>query len=117
MNLSKDFSIDVNESWVTKHNQDVMEVVESYKADKPIRVPLLMWEWFGQHGFYADEIDLDYRDYYTDPTLMVKVQLESARRKRELPICDSIIGELPENWDVSVDLWPVVAAGWLGCEL
>jgi hypothetical protein len=115
--LSKSFTIDPDAPWVQRHNKETDEVLNAYHADAPIRVPLLCGEWYGQHGFYADEEGIDYRSYYTNPNEMVRVQLEAARRRRELPIYDFELGKLPERWPVSVDQWPVVVAGWLGCEV
>jgi uroporphyrinogen-III decarboxylase len=115
--LSKKYAIDVNAPEVQKHNEEVRSVLHGYQSDRPVRVPLLLWEWFGQHGCYTEEYGIDYRDYYTNPDLMAQVQLESARRKRELPICDVVLGELPAAWEITVDFWPAVAAGWFGCEL
>ena len=117
MNLSSGFSIDPCAPWVVAHNREVREVLAAFQADRPIRVPLLCGEWHGQHGLYADEINVDYRQYYTDPDLMLRVQLEAARRRRELPIYDMVLAEPPERWSASVDLWPVVAPGWVGCRL
>lgn len=115
MNLSTGYSIDLQAPDVIRHNAEVREVFSAYQNDRPIRVPVKMVEWYGQHGPYADEIDLDYREYYHAPDLMVEVQLESARWRRQTPICDVVLGEKPESWPVSVDLWPVPPAGWVGC--
>lgn len=117
MNLSTSFTVDPHQPWVQAHNREVREVLAAFEADRPIRVPLVLGEWSGQHGFYADEIDLDYRDYYRNPQRMIEVQLEAARRRREMPICDVVLGEAPQQWPISVDLWPVVAPGWVGCRL
>lgn len=115
--LSQSFSIDPRAPWVVAHNREVREVLAAYDADKPIRVPLIGGEWPGQHGFYADETGLDYRRYYTNPDEMLRVQLEAARRRRELPICDWVLAEPPQAWNVAVDLWPVVGPAWVGCRL
>ena len=117
MELSKSFSIDPHAPWVTAHNAEAIEVVEAYNADKPIRVPLLCDDGCHLHGFYADEIDLDYRDYYADPDVMLAVQLEAARRRREMPIYDMPLGQAPDRWPVAVDLHPVITPGWVGCPL
>lgn len=117
MQLSQKYSIDPNEPWVIKHNNEVHEVLEAFYKDNPVRVPLLCNEWFGQHGFYADEIGLDYRKYYTNPDLMLEVQLEAARRRREIPVYDMVLCESPERWMIAVDFWPIAAPGWFGCEL
>jgi hypothetical protein len=115
--LSESFSIDPRAEWVITHNREAREVVAAYEADRPVRVPILGREWPGQHGFYAEETHLDYREYYTDPDEMLRVQLEAARRRRELPVCDWILAEPPDEWTVSVDLWPVVGPAWVGCRL
>ena len=117
LKLSQSFSIDPRADWVIAHNREAREVVAAYDADRPVRVPLFGGEWAGQHGFYADETGLDYRRYYTDPDEMLRVQLEAARRRRELPIADWVLGEAPDAWQVGVDLWPVVGPGWVGCRL
>lgn len=117
MKLSQSFSIDIDAPWVKKHNKEARSVVDAFKADKPIRVPLLMGDATHQHGFYSEEADVDYRIYYNDPDEMVRVQLEAARRRRELPFCDFEIGVLPESWTVSVDQHPVVGPGAFGCPI
>ena len=117
MKLAQSFSIDAAADWVVAHNREAAAVLAAYEADRPIRVPLLCGEWSGQHGFYAEEAGVDYRRYYTDPDEMLRVQLETARRRRELPIYDMILGQPPESWRASVDLWPVVAPAAFGCEL
>jgi len=117
MNLSDSFAIDVHAPWVKKHNAEARQVLEAYHADHPIRVPLLCDESWLQHGPYADEVDLDYRIYYTDPDEMLRVQLEAAKWRREQPIYDFILGKAPDRWTVTVDLWPAPVSGWVGCEL
>jgi len=117
MRLSERFSIDPNASWVADHNAEAAEVAAAYEADRPIRVPLLCDDGCHLHGLYADEVDLDYRDYYTDPDVMLTVQLEAARLRRELPIYDMQLGKAPDRWPVAVDLHPVITPGWVGCPL
>lgn len=118
MNLSTAFAIDPAAPAIRRHNVHAQAVLEAYAADRPTRVPVRCSEWVGQHGFYADEIGLDYREYYTDPDLMLQVQLEAARRRRELPVHDLVLGAPPaEGWMTGVDLWPAVAPGAFDCEL
>jgi hypothetical protein len=115
--LSETFSIDPDAPWVARHNAEAREVLAAFRADKPIRVPVIGDDYPHMHGFYADEIDLDYREYFTDVKLMVHVQLEAARRRLELPIYDRELAVLPDNWPLVVDQHPVQTPGWLGCEL
>ncbi|MHB9134409.1 MAG: uroporphyrinogen decarboxylase family protein [Armatimonadota bacterium] len=117
MQLSESFAIDPREPWVVEHNREVREVMEAFQAGRPTRVPLITGEWAGQHGFYAEEVDLDYRKYYTDPDEMVRVQLEAAKRRREIPFSDIILGEAPERWPIAADFVPVIGPGWFGCPL
>jgi hypothetical protein len=115
--LAESFHIDACEPWVVAHNQEVREVTEAFHRDRPIRVPLFAGDAVGQHGPYADDVGLDHRRYYTDPDEMIRVQLEAARLRRELPIYDLALAEAPAKWPASVDLWPVVAPGWVGCRI
>ena len=118
MNLSTAFSIDPEAPEIKRHNAQASAALEAFNADRPTRVLFKCSEWVGQHGFYADEIGLDYREYYTNPDLMLQVQLEAARRRRELPVHDLILGAPPtESWFTGVDLWPAVAPGAFDCEL
>lgn len=117
MKLSQSFSIDPDAQWVADHNAEATAVMAAFQADKPIRVPLTCDDGYYMHGFYADETGLDYRDYYTDAEVMLRVQLEAARRRRELPVSDIVLGQLPDRWNVAVDLHPVITPGWVGCPL
>ena len=114
MQLSKSFAIDKDEPWVARHNKEAAEVLDAYERDKPVRVPLFPG---GGIGFYMDENNLDCRVYYNNPDEMLRIQLEVAKRQRELPWYDFVLGGAPESWGVSVDFWPVVAPGAFGCEL
>ena len=117
MNLTRSFTIDPNAGWVRSHNAEAREVLAAWRADRSVRVPLLCDDSFIQHGLYAGEAGIDYRNYYADPDEMVRVQLEAARRRRELPIADIVLGEAPQSWPVTVDFWPVPSPGWVGCEV
>lgn len=112
MNLSPSFGIDPHEPWVEKHNREVREVWDAFKADRPIRVPLT---FTGARTQYLVENGIDYRTYYEDPDEMFRLQLEWQRRERELPLADVILGEPPDAWTVSVDFHPVASASSFGC--
>ena len=117
MRLSESFSIDPNADWVQEHNAEVRKVLAAFDSDKPIRVPMTSWDGAHMHGFYADEIGLDYRDYYSNVELMLQTQLEAARRRREIPVADLPLGQAPDTWSTALDMHPVPAPGWLGCEV
>lgn len=111
------FDIDPSVAWVRKHNEEAVRVVDAWERGRPERVPLLCDDYPHVHGFYADEIGLDYRDYYGSPERMFEVQLAAAKRRREIPVYDFVLGAPPESWPLSVDFHPVQLPAWLGCEL
>lgn len=117
MKLSEAFGIDPQAGWVRKHNAAARAVVEAWRNDRPIRVPLLCADSYIMHGFYVEESGGNYERYYRDPDEMARVQLEAARRRRELPIYDMVLGEAPGSWPLAVDFWPVPSPGWFGCRV
>ena len=110
--LSSSFLVDVNDPKVKVHNLEVKKVWESFKADKPVRVPLT---FTGARTHYLAENNVDYRTYYENPDEMFRLQLEWQRRACELPLSDTALGEVPECWMVSVDFHPVAMAASFGC--
>lgn len=100
-----------------RHNAEVREVIAAWRADRPIRVPLLMDESPFQFGVLAYRETIDHLRYYQEPEEMLRIQLAAATLRRELPIADVVLAELPERWTVGVDLHPVIAPGWIGCSL
>jgi hypothetical protein len=114
MNLSPSFSIDPREAWVIQHNREVREVWDAFKADRPIRVPV---SFSGARTVYCEENRIDYRAYYENPDEMFRLQVEWQRRARELPLGDTVLGEAPESWGVSVDFHPIASAASFGCPI
>jgi len=68
-------------------------------------------------GFYIEEEGLSCLDYRSDPEEMVRVQPEVARRHRELPISETMLGVTPASWTLNVDFWPIITEAWLGCDV
>ena len=101
------FRVDPHTGWVERHNREVQEVWNTFRADKPIRVPV---EYTGGRAFYQEENHLDWAGYYEDPDEMIRIQLESAKCRMELPFGDHALGEWPESWGVFVDFHPVEGA-------
>ena len=110
--LSSSLQIDPREGWVERHNREARDVWAAFEADRPIRVPVL---FSGARTVYLAENGIDYRTYYEDPDEMFRLQLEWKRRELELPLGDTILGETPEAWKVSVDFHPVASAVSFGC--
>ncbi|MDD5705343.1 MAG: uroporphyrinogen decarboxylase family protein [Kiritimatiellae bacterium] len=111
---SEDFACDPRDPAILKHNQEVREVWEAYKADRPVRVPLIFSD---ARTVYADEHNIDYCTYYNDPEEMLRLQLQWAKRERELPFGDTVLGELPERWGIGPDFHPVLIPACFGCEV
>jgi hypothetical protein len=112
MNLSAGFELDARTPWVARHNQDVREVWDTFRSDKPIRVPV---QFAGARTLYHERHGLDWRGYYEDPDEMLRLQLETAKYQRDLPLGDHPLGEAPERWEVRVDFHPVATAASFGC--
>ena len=112
MDLSSSFQVDPRQPWVERHNREVREVWAAFKADRPIRVPLV---YSGARTQYLVENGIDYRRYYEDPEEMFRLQLEWKRRELELPLGDVVLCEAPDRWTVSVDFHPVATAASFGC--
>ncbi len=112
MNLSSAFHIDPGQPWVAQHNREVREVWAAFKADRPIRVPVV---FSGARTIYLEENRIDYRTYYENPEEMLRLQLEWQRRERELPLGDTVLADAPEIWPVNVDFHPVASASCFGC--
>jgi hypothetical protein len=112
MKLSTQFAPDARSPWVARHNDEVREVWETYRADRPIRVPV---QFAGARTLFHERHGLDWRGYYEDPDEMIRLQLETAKYQRELPLGDHVLGEAPEQWEVRVDFHPIVTAASFGC--
>jgi hypothetical protein len=114
MQYSTSFKVDPKANWVVRHNREVRETWESFRADKPLRVPV---EYTGIRTLYMEQNRLDWRRYYEDPDEMIRIQLEAARYHRELPLGDHVLAETPEEWEISVDFHPVGGASCFGCPI
>ena len=112
MKLSTRFELDAQTPWVARHNDEVREVWDSYRADRPLRVPVL---FTAARTLYHERHGLDWRGYYEDPDEMIRLQLEAAKYQRDLPWGDHPLGEAPERWEVRVDFHPIVTAASFGC--
>lgn len=109
--LSPAFDLPVGAA-AERHNREVREVWETYRADRPIRVPV---QFAGARTLYHERHGVDWRGYYESPDEMIRLQLEAAKYQRELPYGDHPLGEPPEQWEVRVDFHPIATAASFGC--
>ncbi len=110
--LPEGFDLDPLRPRVLRHNAEAREVWDSYKADRPIRVPV---HFAAARTLYHELHGLDWRGYYEDPDEMIRLQLETEKYKRELPLGDHPLAEAPDAWEVRVDFHPIATAASLGC--
>ncbi len=97
-----------------KHNMAVEKIWKAYREDKPIRIPVTGGM---EIQTFLTMKNYSYKRYYTDPEFMIKCQLEKQRWCCEHIFADAP-AELPEAWGpIRVDFWPIIAEGWLGCEI
>ena len=52
MKLSTRFELDAQTPWVARHNDEVREVWDSYRADRPLPVPVLFTAAVKEFGRY-----------------------------------------------------------------
>lgn len=95
------------------HNAAVKQLWDDYGQNRHSRVPI--------HFAFDEQVRLPlygctFREYYTDPLLQVRVQLETEKWIREHVVQDSWMG-LPEGaWTVSPVLW-MDEKEFFGCEV
>lgn len=104
-----------------RHNAEVKEVWEAYRARRPIRVPCYVgtntrYFLLGENAPFGD---VSFRDYTEDPDVMFETQLRWHDWRRHHILQDAQMG-LPsegEGWSVGVDFQNFYEAGWFGCEI
>ena len=102
----------------TQHNEEAQEVWASYRAGKPIRVPVTLWAdarfYLLDDTFNPGEA-ITFETYSTDAQVMLDVQLRAAAWRAEhiAPCCDDVAG-LPEQFVVAVDQLRYFDAGFFG---
>ncbi len=104
-----------------RHNAEVKEVWESYRARRPIRVPCIL----GTNTRYfllgdpAPISNIDFKEYTEDKDLMFETQVRWAYWLRHHLPQDAPMG-LPskdEGWTVRVDFQNYTEAAWFGCKV
>ena len=102
-----------------KHNDEVRQIWDSYHANKPIRVPMILGL---SSRFYILDNKLNkervtYKSYFEDPRVMLDIQCRFQDFIRHNVWHDIEMGVPQEGWTVSVDFQNIFDAAWLGCEV
>lgn len=102
-----------------KHNEEVKEVWEAYRAGNPIRVPVVLGInpriWLLNPELNTEGIG--FKDYCENPDVMAEVQLKSQHYVRHHMLQDYEMGLPCNGWGIYVDFQNVSEAGWLGAEV
>jgi len=102
-----------------KHNEGVKRVWDSYRAGKPIRVPMII-------GCNPRMILLDpklniknitFKQYIENPDIMIRVQMEFQKWLKLNVPQDAIMGVPEDGLPVVVDFQNFTEAAWLGAEI
>jgi uroporphyrinogen-III decarboxylase len=99
-----------------KHNEEVRQVWDAYKAGKPTRVPVIL-------GINPRIILLNpelntegisFRQYSEDVDVMARMQLASQHYIRHHLLQDAEMGPPKDGWHIGIDLQNYYEAAWFG---
>lgn len=104
-----------------RHNAEVKEVWEAYRANRPIRVPVILgintrYYLLGEDAPFPN---VSFKEYTENPDVMFETQVRCQDWQRHHILQDAPMG-LPseeEGWSVNVDFQNFYEAGWFGCEI
>lgn len=101
-----------------KHNEEVKQVWDSFYAGDPIRVPMILGvnpRVLLCNPMYNPK-GISFEEYWNDPDVMLRVQLEFAYYRDHFLFYDHYMG-LPNEWWIGVDPQNFGEAAWLGAPL
>jgi len=104
---------------ITAHNEEVRKVMSAFHAGKPYRVPMQI---YGSITNFLLNSELNryrwsFKDYFENPEIQVRAQLEYAKWQRFNIVCDKEMGLPEEGWSLAVDFQNSYDAGWMGCPI
>lgn len=102
-----------------RHNAEVREVWEAYRAGRPIRVPVTVSGSI-RNLFQNPEVNdtgYTFEDFFRNPEAQIRCQLSFWRWVLNHWIADREMGTPPGGWQVVVDFQNSYEAGWMGCPL
>ncbi|GMU94344.1 MAG: hypothetical protein AMXMBFR4_34020 [Candidatus Hydrogenedentota bacterium] len=102
-----------------RHNEEVREVWNAYRARKPLRTPCVIGTntRFFLLGRAAPFPNVDFRAYTENPDVMFETQVRCDEWKRLYILQDAPMGLPGEEtgWTVNVDFQNFYEAAWFGC--
>ncbi len=102
-----------------KHNEEVKEVWEAYRAGKPFRVPLKIS--CNPRMLLLDPAlnpkKITFKQYFESPEIMLNIQVQFEKWKRLNLEDDSEMGLPEERWLPFVDLQNISEAAWFGAPI
>lgn len=104
---------------IEAHNEESRQVWEAFEAGKPVRVPVMVTGSISNYLLNPElnESGWSFKDYFENPEIMMRAQLEYAKWQRFNLLCDHQMG-MPEScWNVYVDFQNCYDAAWFGCKL
>ena len=101
-----------------EHNQEVKGLWDDYQKGTNGRVPV-SWSIGDKVLLLNPELNRSrcaFEDYFNDPEVMLRVQLDFEHWRRHNVWADWEMG-LPDKWDIGVNFQNVYESAWLGCDL
>ncbi|MGD0091482.1 MAG: uroporphyrinogen decarboxylase family protein [Planctomycetota bacterium] len=100
-----------------KHNAEVREVWDAYRARKPIRVPMTLGvnARFTMFDRRTNPRGVTFEQYMSDPQVMLERQLEHQHWVRHNLPYDAEMGPPKDGWHAAVDFQNIYEAVWFGC--
>lgn len=101
-----------------QHNEEAARVWQAYRERRPIRVPMVV-NVATRYTLFHPQANPDgytFQQYFSDPDIMFRHQLERQWWIRHNLLSDAEMGPAKE-WTVNVDLQNSYEALWFGCPL
>jgi uroporphyrinogen-III decarboxylase len=101
-----------------RHNEEAQRIWQAYHDRKPVRVPMVVNASTRYTLFHPDANPegWTFREYFSDPDVMFRHQLERQWWLRHNLVFDGPMGPA-EAWTVNVELQNSYEALWFGCPL
>lgn len=99
-----------------KHNEEVRQVWEAFRARRPIRVPVILG--INPRVYLLNpelnQAGISFEQYSEDPDLMAQVQMATQHYTRHHMLQDAPMGLPEDGWAIYVDLQNYYEAAWFG---
>lgn len=102
-----------------KHNEKVKKLWEEYAERKHKRVPVIVGGSIRNYfeNPYINKDGHTFFQFYNNPDIHIKCQLEFQKWWRENIICDREMGPPSDGWQLNIDFQNNYEAGWFGCKM